>query len=329
MKKILLSTVAFAGLTAGAMAADLPMRAAPPPPVPMAAVPVFTWTGFYAGVNIGWAFDGDENDRIGSLVTPSGLAAPRTLSVVRNAGGGSFLSRRGGDDGGLLGGGQVGYNMQFGSFVVGIEADAQAIDLGDVSGTNLATGGQVAALRFAPGFGIRAPIAPVTNNVFFARNGLLDSSDDTDVFGTVRGRLGMAFGQALIYATGGLAWKTDGDDDDNGRVGANPGLAFYRGSVAAQTRGNRILNRINNDGADFDDFGFTVGGGIEYAFTNNISAKIEGLYVDFSDDNGGRNNRIVGVTNTGRAIRHTAGGGNDPLEFGLVRAGLNFRFGTW
>ena len=330
MKKILLSTVAFAGLTAGAMAAGLPMRAAPPPPVPVAA-PVFTWTGFYAGVNIGWAFDGDENDRLGSLVTPNGPILPgRTFTVVPAAGGGSFLSRRGGDDGGLLGGGQVGYNMQFGSFVVGIEADAQAIDLGDVSGTNIATGFRTAATRpdALPAFGIAGVQPGATGNVFFARTGLLDRGDDTDVFGTVRGRLGMAFGQALIYATGGLAWKTDGDDDDNGRVGANPARAFYV-SPAALARGNRILNRINNDGTDFDDFGFTVGGGIEYAFTNNISAKIEGLYVDFSDDNGGRNNRIVGVTNTGRAIRHTAGGGNDPLEFGLVRAGLNFRFGTW
>jgi outer membrane immunogenic protein len=324
MKKILLSTVAFAGLTAGAMAADLPMRAAPPPPV-AAAVPVFTWTGFYAGVNIGWAFDGDENDRLGSLVTPSGLVAPRTLTVVPNTGGASFLSRRGGDDGGLLGGGQVGYNMQFGSFVVGIEADAQAIDLGDVSGVNLARGLQTAAPRTgAAGFGIIGVAAP---NVFFARSGLLDSSDDTDVFGTVRGRLGMAFGQALIYATGGLAWKTDGDNDRDG-VDRNPGPGFFV-DAAATRRGNRILNRINNDGTDFDDFGFTVGGGVEYAFTNNISAKIEGLYVDFSDDDGGRGNRIVGVTNTGRRIRHTGAGGNDPLEFGLVRAGLNFRFGTW
>jgi outer membrane immunogenic protein len=329
MKKILLSTVAFAGLTAGAMAADLPMRAAPPPPV-AAAVPVFTWTGFYVGVNVGWAFDGDEDDRLGSLVTPNGPTIPgRTFTVVPAAGG-SFLSRRGGDDGGLLGGGQVGYNMQFGSFVVGIEADAQAIDLGDVSGTNIAQGFQRAEGRAGalPAFGI-APVAPGASNVFFARTGLLDSGDDTDVFGTVRGRLGMAFGQALIYATGGLAWKTDGDDDGDGVSATRPGAAFYV-SRAALARGNRILDRINgNDGVDSNDFGFTVGGGVEYAFTNNISAKIEGLYVDFSDDDGGRGNRIVGVTNTGRRIRHTGAGGNDPLEFGLVRAGLNFRFGTW
>ena len=55
MKKVLLSSVAFLGLTAGAMAADLPSRTMAPAPAPMiSAVPVFTWTGFYVGVNAGW-----------------------------------------------------------------------------------------------------------------------------------------------------------------------------------------------------------------------------------------------------------------------------------
>ena len=53
MKKFLLSSVALLGFTAGAMAADLPRRA-PPVFVP---VPVFTWTGFYVGVNAGYAWN--------------------------------------------------------------------------------------------------------------------------------------------------------------------------------------------------------------------------------------------------------------------------------
>ncbi|HLM40985.1 MAG TPA: porin family protein, partial [Microvirga sp.] len=70
MKKILLSSVALLGLTAGAMAADLPSRAAPAPV--FSAVPVFTWTGFYVGVNAGYGWQ-DNNDS--SVFVPAGTIA--------------------------------------------------------------------------------------------------------------------------------------------------------------------------------------------------------------------------------------------------------------
>src|SRR3712207_4128982 len=68
MKKALLSTVALVSLTAGTVAADLPPRAAPP--VSMAAVPYFSWTGLYVGLNGGYAFS--EEGRRNRLVTPNG-----------------------------------------------------------------------------------------------------------------------------------------------------------------------------------------------------------------------------------------------------------------
>ena len=249
MKHILLSTVALVGFTAGAFAADLPRRAAPMAPV-VAAVPVFTWTGFYVGVNGGYAF-GDETD-----------------NRRRNP----FFRVRDNGDGSGLGGAQIGYNMQFGMFVAGLEADAQAIDLDAVYGSDVRLRGVARALR---------------GN---------DGGDGVDGFGTVRGRLGVAFDRALVYATGGLAWRTD--EDNNTRLG-RLGNAFR-----------------NND----DNIGFTVGGGVEYAFTNNLSAKVEGLYVDFSENNDTRRARGL----FGRGAPNLGAG-----EFGLVRAGLNYRFGTY
>jgi outer membrane immunogenic protein len=212
MKKILLASVALFGFAGAAAAADLPMRAAPPAPI-IAAAPIFTWTGFYVGVNAGYGWSNDDFDAI-DLADED-------------------------DDGGFVGGAQVGYNYQIGSFVVGLEGDIQYADFGG-------------SFTFADG-----PDADLDDDVF----------DRGDWFGTVRARAGVAFDRALVYATGGFAFA----DDANG---------------------------------------WTVGGGVEYAFTNNLSAKVEGLYVnlDHGDDFAG----FDGET-----------------DFGVIRAGLNFRFGTY
>ncbi|MFD2222462.1 outer membrane protein, partial [Microvirga arabica] len=103
MKKILLSSVALLGLATGAVAADLPSRRAAPAPM-IAAVPVFTWTGFYVGVNAGYGWSNDDFDSV-DLADED-------------------------DDGGFVGGAQVGYNYQIGSFVVGLEGDIQYADFG-------------------------------------------------------------------------------------------------------------------------------------------------------------------------------------------------------
>ncbi|SFG99965.1 outer membrane immunogenic protein, partial [Methylobacterium gossipiicola] len=50
-KSLFLASTATALLVGAASAADLPRRAAPPPV--FVPVPVFTWTGFYAGFNAG------------------------------------------------------------------------------------------------------------------------------------------------------------------------------------------------------------------------------------------------------------------------------------
>ena len=212
MKKILLSSVAFLGLATGALAADLPSRRAPAPII--AAVPVFTWTGFYVGVNAGYGWNANDSITVGGVRFDLD------------------------DEGGFVGGAQAGYNYQIGSFVVGLEGDIQYADFGGDD-------------RFD-----------------FDGDGILDDDfNNSDWFGTVRARAGVAFDRALIYATGGFAFA----DDANG---------------------------------------WTVGGGLEYAFTNNLSAKIEGLYVNLDQDDD-----FFGI--------------NDDAEFGVVRAGLNYRFGTY
>ena len=172
MKTRLLGLLAATALTtaglSAASAADLPVRAAPPPII--AAAPIFTWTGFYAGVNAGWGWR-DSNQETVVL----GGAVPGTLFFPDNG------------DGGFTGGGQIGYNWQFGSFVVGAETDIQWAD----------TGGSE-AVAFVPGRGYAGDFMPGE-----FRNDL------SDWFGTVRLRAGVAFDRVLVYATGGLAYTED------------------------------------------------------------------------------------------------------------------------
>ena len=131
MKKLLLSSVALLGFTAGAMAADLPRRAAPPIYAP---VPVFTWTGFYVGVNAGYGWNNSDDKTCigcfgGGVVTVDTTPGGATVAPLALPGGALFQGTNGGGNrDGFVGGAQVGFNYQFtpgSGFVVGVEADIQ------------------------------------------------------------------------------------------------------------------------------------------------------------------------------------------------------------
>jgi len=169
---LLAGAASAALLASAASAADLPARAAPPAPV--MAAPIFTWTGFYAGVNAGWGWRDDNDETV--VLTGPGIPAGLT----------GTLDFGNGDDGGFVGGAQIGYNYQIGSFVVGLEADIQWVDSNDED------------VVFVPGPGFAGTFVP----------GEFDN--EADWFGTVRARAGVAFDRVLIYATGGLAY-TDND----------------------------------------------------------------------------------------------------------------------
>jgi outer membrane immunogenic protein len=172
MKSRLLGLLAATALTtaglSAAAAADLPVRAAPPAPI-FAPVPIFTWTGFYAGVNAGWGWRDDDEETV--VLTGPGIPAGLVGTLQFDD-----------DNGGFTGGGQIGYNYQIGSFVIGAEADIQWIDTDDNEAV------------FIPGPGFAGTFVPG------------EFEDAADWWGTVRLRAGVAFDRFLVYATGGLAY---------------------------------------------------------------------------------------------------------------------------
>jgi outer membrane immunogenic protein len=351
MKKFLLSSVALVGFSAGAMAADLPRRAAPPVYAP---VPVFTWTGFYVGVNAGYGWGNDDNNGFcgfGGCTGPltvdvaPGVVAPVTAAPFSAIPGNGFLNNGGNRDG-FLAGAQVGFNYQFtpgSGFVVGVEADIQWADFG--GGNNgfggFANGGLFAANPVAPfgvpGFGIVAVPPGGANVALFSNGGFGNRGRDSDWFATARVRVGYAFDRVLVYATGGFAFT----DDGNGRGflggftnGGQLPAAFYVSPGAALTgstvsNGGGLFGRKNND-----DFGWVLGAGVEYAWTNNLTVKLEGLWVNFDNNNNGffGGTNIVGVSNTGAAIRGNNfgvfGRGNNDDDFFIARIGINYKFGS-
>src|SRR4051794_15498802 len=126
----LLGAVGALTLVSSASAADLSARVVPAPIV--AVAPVFTWTGFYAGLNAGWGVSNGHRQFV-----------PSNTVFVRGVPGGALVpieaegaeigedvegSRTGGGRRGFVGGGQIGYNYQSppgSGFGVGVEADLQ------------------------------------------------------------------------------------------------------------------------------------------------------------------------------------------------------------
>jgi outer membrane immunogenic protein len=96
-----------------------------------------------------------------------------------------------------------------------------------------------------------------------------------DIQGSIRGRLGIAVDRALFYATGGVAF---GDLRNN-----------YLNTLTGLT-----------DSYSHTRVGYTVGGGIEYAITNNFSLRAEYRYTDY----GSFSDNLANSTAGGVNVRH-------------------------
>ena len=230
MKRILAGIAAVSLLCGAAMAADLPARAYTKAPM---IDPGINWSGFYVGINAGYGYGN----------APTALALNDVEAILIRSGFDNPLPPTLHPEG-FVGGGQAGYNAQFGSVVAGFEAD---LDYSNMRKTDSATG---------------APFG----------GGTLTTAIETrlDWFGTVRGRLGvLPVNNVLLFATGGLAYghvRTT-------TTGSNLPVIHCVGVHVYCTTGTTSGISL----------GWTAGGGIEYAFTPGWTVKAEYLYLDLGN----------------------------------------------
>ena len=277
MNKILTAAAFAALMSTTAFAADLPSRRAPPMFAPP-PIPVFTWTGAYAGINAGYAFDGNSFNNL--------VAATATQQNGLNIGNRPNFFQQRAD--GFTGGGQIGYNYQLGGglpfigalgnggspggVVIGVEADASYTDLR-------------------------------RGNAFVGSiGGVSQFNEDTQFVGTVRGRLGYAFGNFLVYGTGGFAYGSVNDSTT-----LTPPVGAYFGTTSSLRTG------------------YAYGGGVEYAipttsfvnFFNSsaVTIKAEFIHYDLGTQTVILNNAAGGVPYTDRI----------KTDGNLVRAGINYK----
>lgn len=188
MKKLLLGSAALVVLvTAGsAMAADLEVKA----PVYKAPVmaPVYNWSGFYVGGNLGYSF--------GHASTDWTIAGVPVGSTSQNMDG-------------ILGGLQAGYNWQSSNWVLGLEADIQAT--GQQGSSSIAD-----SISTTTTTNPCLPFASCPTTTTTTTTAALTNQEKLPWFGTLRGRLGLTPSDRwLVYATGGLAY---GEIDTNGTL---------------------------------------------------------------------------------------------------------------
>jgi outer membrane immunogenic protein len=154
-----------------ASAADMAMKA---PPMPAA---VYSWTGFYVGINGGGLWD---RDHLTSAPIDPGTTAFWAPCFAAGACPRDY-GRSNGSSGEV--GGQFGYNWQVNNVILGIETDIQWTDAKGTASVALAN----------------------TGTGFVPYNGTATSK--LDWFGTTRGRIGFAPGPTwMVYGTAGVAY---------------------------------------------------------------------------------------------------------------------------
>jgi outer membrane immunogenic protein len=218
----------------------------------------FNWTGIYVGGQIGgsatdfdfsgYSTDVDVDAQLGGTSLPFASFVTFDTPALTP---GSASS--------LIGGGQLGYQHQWGHFVIGVEGDFNGMSAQSES-------------RFQP-----ATIFSTSNFGFDTETNLQTTRQaEMKWIGSARAKLGWASGPVLLYVTGGVAFAD--------ATLANREVA--RTDFFDQGSGMFVFNVTTRDATEQEKVitGWTGGAGAEWAFTNIASMALEYRHNAFDDE---------------------------------------------
>jgi outer membrane immunogenic protein len=275
-----------------AFGADMALKA---PPARSVAVP-YNWTGFYLGGEVGggWSdttLNYSPNDQVAAPLLNGNAGIPGQQPFPNVS-----LQQAG-----VVGGFELGYNWQFSEhWLVGAETDFSFSGMrGQANGTSV-------FVPAAPGF------AGFTN--------IVNASQTTDWYGTIRGRVGwLATPNLLLFGTGGFAYGRV-DDSANHVMGSAPGN--FAGDVVGSISAICFANVPCYAGASSAiRTGWSAGGGAEWLFDQHWSAKIEYQFVNLGTE-------TEQLTALATVPLTTPSSFNISFheQFHVVRVGLNYNF---
>jgi outer membrane immunogenic protein len=282
-----------------ANAADLPVKAVPPP------VTVYNWTGFYVGANVGADWDRGNVDPLSLSLEPVAFTdvggaftgfpgnlvfIPGTFPLqtpVTRSNGASFI-----------GGGQAGYNWQAGHLVYGLEAGVQGTN---ASGNYVATQSQT--------------FTGLTTNVTRSLTANISLQRSWEV--SARGRFGYAWDRLLVFGTAGISFT-------NLRARTTFTAVTALGAPLTPIAGIANPNGTTTNGDSATLAGGTFGAGFEYGVTRSVIAGAEYRYTHYD-----QKTFNLGTTPAGFVVPSTLPG---PARIGLdtqqVTARISYLFGV-
>ncbi len=274
MKKLLLACSALAtvmSLASNAMAGDIGLAPA-----------TYDWSGGYVGVNAGAGFNNSDFKNNYYYAGQNDID-DATSGLIDDL---DFSAK--GNETAFTAGMLAGYNMEFSGFVLGAEADFNYLGFSSSKKNDV---GDVMSQVLAP------ENTTATDSINY----------DSNWFGTVRGRLGYAFDNVLVYGTGGLAY---------GKMDVTQKLLASNGSESASWQGS----------TGGWNLGWTVGGGIEYGI-DRWTIGAEYLYVDLgSYDWSAKGNVSLSDSTLQDDWSEVNEKGQADLKFSIARATVKYRF---